>query len=93
MKIRHYQDQNKGEFYMMSEELKAAFMTYSKAGEDKIIIDHTFVDEAFKGQGLGYQLLEVAVKYARDSHFKILPLCPFAKAAFTKRPEYQDVLL
>jgi len=32
------------------------------------------------------------VEWARASGKKILPLCPFAKSVFDKKPEYRDVL-
>jgi predicted GNAT family acetyltransferase len=69
-----------------------AEMTYSQAGSDKIIIDHTEVDDSLQGQGIGYKLVEKAVNYARDKQIKILPLCPFAAAVFKKRDDYKDVL-
>lgn len=67
-------------------------MTYSKAGPGKFIIDHTEVDESSKGQGVGYQLVEAAVVYARENNQKIMPLCPFASAVFRKKSEYKDLL-
>ncbi|WP_191859440.1 GNAT family N-acetyltransferase [Hanstruepera ponticola] len=92
MKIEHSIDGNKGIFYINLEGKHVAEMTYSKAGPDKIIIDHTEVDESLKGQGVGYKLVEEAVKYAREKDVKILPLCPFAAAVFKKREAYNDVL-
>lgn len=69
-----------------------AEMTYSRAGETRIIIDHTGVPEALKGQGVGKKLVEAAVKDARAENFKIIPLCPFAKATLDRTPEWQDVV-
>ncbi|WP_068598703.1 GNAT family N-acetyltransferase [Vaginella massiliensis] len=83
---------NKGEFIAISNEQQVGFVTFSVAGEDKIIIDHTEVQKQFKGEGIGAQLIEFAVNDARNNHYKISPLCPFAKAEFEKHSEYQDVL-
>lgn len=69
-----------------------AEMTYSRAGETRIIIDHTGVPEALKGRGVGKKLVEAAVNDARAENFKIIPLCPFAKATLEKTPEWQDVV-
>ena len=92
MKVAHNFEEKKGEFFIQSNNKKQASMTYTMAGPIKFIIDHTEVDDAFKGKGLGYALVEESVNYARTNNMKILPLCPFAKAVFNKRPEYQDVL-
>lgn len=91
MEIQQFDDGKKGQFYYEVNGDKLGLMTYSHAGEDKIIIDHTEVDESLKGQGVGYKLVEAAVEYAREQKIKILPLCPFAAAVFKKRSEYSDV--
>ncbi len=70
-----------------------AVMTYIWAGEKRMVIDHTEVDAALKGQGVGGKLVAAAVEAAREQGFKILPLCPFAKAAMTKETAYADVLM
>lgn len=92
MEIIHKEFENKGAFIVQSEEKKAGEMTYSKAGEKLIIIDHTEVDSAFGGQGVGKKMVLAAVDFARENQIKILPLCPFAKAAFDKDSSIQDVL-
>ena len=69
-----------------------AEMTFTKAGEHLIIIDHTEVPDAFRGQGVGVRLVGRAVEDARLSGKKIIPLCPFANAQFRRHAEWQDVL-
>ena len=67
-------------------------MTFSKAGEHMIIIDHTEVPDAFRGQGVGARLVARAVEDARAAGKKIIPLCPFANAQFRRHKEWADVL-
>lgn len=69
-----------------------AEMTYSRAGETRIIIDHTAVPDALRGKSVGLALVKAAVDDARKEGFKIIPLCPFAKATLEKHPEWQDVV-
>lgn len=65
--------------------------TYSQS--DKLwIIDHTYVDESYQGQGIAVKLVATLVDEARKSGKKILPLCPFAKREFDRKPEYADLL-
>lgn len=92
MEIKHKEIGSKGLFYMKIDKEKLAEMSYSKAGDKLIIIDHTEVSEKLKGKGAGKQLVQAAVDYARQHQIKILPLCPFAKSVFDKTPEYKDVL-
>lgn len=79
-------------FIAESDGKKVGEMTYSQAGNDKIIIDHTDVNPEFKGQGVGKLMVMAAVEFARENSIKILPLCPFAKAVFDKNEDIQDVL-
>lgn len=91
MDIQHEDNGKKGHFFIEAEGREAAGMYYVWAG-DKMIIEHTEVDDAFGGRGLGKQLVAAAVKYARTHNIKIIPLCPFAKSVFDRVAEYGDVL-
>ena len=70
----------------------AAVMTYVISSPELYIIDHTLVENAYRGQGLGDELIKAMVEYARENGIKILPLCPFAKGRFERISEYADVL-
>lgn len=91
MEVLHEENGKKGLFFVNYEGSKEAEMTYTWAGDDKIIIDHTEVSEVLKGQKVGYQLVEAAVNFAREKNIKILPLCPFAKYVMDKIDDYNDV--
>lgn len=92
MEIKFEQKATKGAFFIEENGERLGEMTFSRAGEDVLIIDHTEVSDALKGKGAGKQLVAAAVDYARKNKIKILPLCPFAKSVFDKVKEYQDVL-
>ena len=91
MEIIQENNDRKGVFYAKENDKEMGEMTYVWAG-NKIIIDHTEVNPIYKGKGIGYALVEKAVEFAREKGIKIMPLCPFAKATFDKKPEYADVL-
>lgn len=92
MEIQQINRESKGFFKAVSEVKEAGRMTYSWAGSDKFIIDHTEVNPEFNGQGVGKKMVLAAVDYARENNLKIIPLCPFAKAMFDKMKEIRDVL-
>jgi len=92
MDIRHQESQSKGAFYMEEGGIRLAEMSYSRAGDKLLIIDHTEVSDVLKGKGAGKQLVAAAVDHARRHDLKILPLCPFAKSVFDRVTEWQDVL-
>ena len=92
MNIKQEDNGEKGKFFVELDGKQEAEMTYTYAGSDKIIIDHTEVSEKLKGQGVGYKLVEAAVDFMRDKGLKVIPLCPFAAAVFKKKHEYSDRL-
>ncbi|RUT33034.1 N-acetyltransferase [Arsenicitalea aurantiaca] len=69
-----------------------AEMTYSRAGEGLIIIDHTEVPAALRGRKIGERLVRQAIEDARRDGVIIMPLCPFAKAQISRHPDWQDVV-
>ncbi|MCG6884807.1 MAG: N-acetyltransferase [Silicimonas sp.] len=69
-----------------------AELTFSRASEKLIILDHTGVPDAYRGGKVGLALVTRAVQDAREKGYKIMPLCPFAAAQFRRHPEWADVL-
>jgi uncharacterized protein len=92
MEIIQENNEKKGVFKAIENNVEAGLMTYSWAGENKFIIDHTEVNPDFSGKGVGKQLVMKAVDYARANNLKIMPLCPFAKSVFDRVAEIRDVL-
>ncbi len=91
--IEHQETGNTGAFVVQQSGERLAEMTYSRTNPALIIIDHTHVDERLKGQGVGRQLLDALVAWARETKTKVVALCPFAKAQFDKDPSIRDVLV
>ncbi|CAM3325755.1 DUF5996 domain-containing protein [Paracoccus nototheniae] len=82
---------SKGRYKLVINSIEAE-MTYSRAGERLLIIDHTEVPAALRGRKVGERLVRQAVDDARKVGISIMPLCPFAKAQFDRHPEWHDVL-
>lgn len=93
MLIQHKQGKVKSMFYVEENGKLLAEMVYSMPNPDKMLIEHTEVDESLSGKGIGKQLVYAAVEYARTNNMKIIPLCPFAKSVFDRVKEWQDVLV
>lgn len=92
MTIEHRLIGNKGLFLAMEDGQELGEMSYSVAGPDKIIIDHTEGFPGSEGKGVGLKLLDAAIAHAREKKLKIIPLCPFAHKMMDRRlEEYADV--
>ena len=82
----------KGRYVARAEGVEAeAELTYSRAGPQLIIADHTEVPDVFRGQGVGRLLATRMVEDARREGFKIYALCPFVNAERQKHAEWADV--
>lgn len=92
MEVKYTIQGSKGAFYIDKDGRHLADMTFSMAGTGIMIIDHTEVNDSLRGTGAGKKMVAAAVKLARKENFKILPLCPFAKALMEKTNEWHDVL-
>lgn len=92
MEIKHVEKGGRGGFLIRGEDGKRlAEMTYTTAGTNGFIIDHTEVDDSLRGQKVGDKLLAEAVKYAREKGLKIYATCSFALRKLQNSEEYADV--
>ena len=92
MLIQNKKVGNKGKFYVEQDGRIVAEMVYSMPSPDKMIVEHTEVDESLQGKNIGKQLVHHMVEFARANAIKVIPLCPFTNAVIKRTPEYQDVL-
>ena len=88
----HREDRSTGGRWAVVVDGHEAEMTYSRASPTLIIIDHTEVPDALRGRGVGQALVVRAVLDARLEGFRIIPLCPFAKAQFERHAAWRDVV-
>lgn len=91
MDIQHIHTERGGKFYNGDLSSPIALLVYRMAGTKKMIIDHTEVNE-HKGEGVGTQLVDAAVAYAREHGIKIMPVCSFARDILENNSGYADVL-
>lgn len=93
LEVLHQKDgDHRGAFVVEKNGKRLAEMTYTMAGAELLIIDHTDVSDTLRGQGVGRRLLDALVAYVREAKLKVVPLCPYAKSVFDKDPSIGDVL-
>jgi predicted GNAT family acetyltransferase len=61
-------------------------------GDDVITMVHTEVDPQFEGEGLGSQLVQLALDDVRARGERVVPQCPFVAAFIDRHPEYADLV-
>ena len=84
-------EKGRGAFYMLDGEEEIGEMVFSHSGEN-LTVYHTEVAPQAEGKGLAKQMLEEMVDYARKNKLKVIPLCEYVHAQFSRHPdEYGDV--
>ncbi|UOR10483.1 GNAT family N-acetyltransferase [Halobacillus amylolyticus] len=83
----------KGDQFIAKEEGELiAEISVVPAGSDQLIVDHTFVSEERRGEGIGEKLIKEVVQFARNEGKTIIPLCSFTKSVIDRNENHQDVL-
>ena len=93
MKILNNVDDRGGVFYIRTDDDVIAEMTFVFAGKDKLIADHTWVDESQKGKDLGKKLFDELIEFSRANSIKVMATCPFVLHQLKKhRNELLDII-
>jgi predicted GNAT family acetyltransferase len=90
VKIEHHEEDQ--EFIAQIPEGEAE-LAYSLPKEDVMDIQHTYVSENLRGEGIAEQLAKTALEYARQKQWKVIATCPFI-STYVKRhsKEYKSLL-
>ncbi len=56
-----------------------AEITFPETSPGVFVIDHTFVDESLRGQGMASKLVQCAVEEIKKHNGQIKATCPYAK--------------
>ena len=59
--------------------------------EDTIVLTHVGVYPEHRGQGVAGKLVEVALKYAEENSFRVIPMCPYVATYIHRHPQYIDL--
>lgn len=73
--------------------LLLAEVTFPNRDESRVNVDHVYVDESLRGQGVASELMLLAYKYIKERNLKIIAKCPYAIAWFKRNEQYQDIVI
>jgi predicted GNAT family acetyltransferase len=68
-----------------------AFIEY-KLSDNTLFLIHTEVPHELEGKGVGGAIVQKALQYAKDSGYKIVPLCPFVQTYLSRHKEWNDLV-
>ncbi len=64
-----------------------AEITFPEARDGVFVIDHTFVDDCLRGQGVAGTLVSMAVRHIKEQGGTVEATCPYAVKWLEKHPE------
>lgn len=70
-----------------------ALISFPSIREQTVCIDHTFVDDSLRGQGIANQLMEKVVQSLTSSNCKAKATCSYARNWIEKHPEYNHLFI
>ncbi|GAA5004275.1 GNAT family N-acetyltransferase [Acinetobacter puyangensis] len=93
MNIQHQDNTQNGSFFINdSNHQKIAELSYFWNTPNHFSIDHTWVDDSLRGQGVARLLFDAAIAFARERKVTIVPICAYADAMFRRDSSFSDVL-
>jgi uncharacterized protein len=82
-----------GDYEITVDGVVAGHAFVERRGTRTVVFDHTEIDPAFEGQGLGGRLARAALDDVREHGEQVIARCEFVKGWIEKHPDYQDLLV
>lgn len=77
----------KNRIYYETDGKLLAEITFIDSDETSMTINHTFVDDNLRGQGIASQLVQAAVNEIKKQHKQVKATCSYAVNWLTKHPD------
>ncbi|WP_294833844.1 GNAT family N-acetyltransferase [uncultured Gilliamella sp.] len=83
MSLHYLEDKNR--FYVCDEnDNQVGEMTFTRIGQNKATINHTYIEPSYRGQGIADKLLDRVVEKLQQEQREIIPICSFAAKKLAK---------
>ena len=80
------------EFVLRIDGERHGFLEFTRPEVGLMRIEYVEVSPALRGTGLGRQLVEKAVDFAKDAKLRVVPICSYARAVITRDPAMSAAL-
>lgn len=79
-------DRGEFEFVLRIGGESRGFLEYTRPGNGVLRIEYVEVDPVLRGTGLGRQLVEHAVAFAKEQRLRVVPICSYARLVIDRDP-------
>jgi len=74
------------EFVLRIDGERLGFLEFTRPDVGVMRIEYVEVSPELRGTGLGRQLVEKAVSFAKDAELRVIPICSYARAVMQRDP-------
>ena len=74
------------EFVLRVDGERLGYLEYTRPQDGLLRIEYVEVVPELRGTGLGRQLVETAVRFAREQRLKVVPICSYARLVIQRDP-------
>ena len=74
------------EFVLRLDGERYGFLEFNRPEVGVMRIEYVEVSPELRGSGLGKQLVEKAVAFAKETNLKVVPICSYARAVIQRDP-------
>ena len=72
------------EFVLRVDGERLGFLEFTRPDTGVMRIEYVEVDPELRGTGLGRQLVEKAVAFAKDNQLRVVPICGYARSVISR---------
>jgi predicted GNAT family acetyltransferase len=80
------------EFVLRIDGERLGFLEFTRPDVGVMRIEYVEVSPELRGTGLGKQLVEKAVAFAREASLSVVPICSYARAVIQRDPAMSGAL-
>ena len=80
------------EFVLRIDGERLGFLEFTRPDVGVMRIEYVEVSPELRGTGLGRQLVEKAIDFARDAELRVVPICSYARAVIQRDPAMSPLL-
>lgn len=80
------------EFVLRIDGERFGFLEFTRPDTGVMRIEYVEVDPQLRGTGMGRQLVEKAVAFARENRLRVVPICSYARAVIQRDADLSNAL-
>ncbi len=74
------------EFVLRIDGERSGFLEFTRPDVGVMCIEHVEVSRELRGAGLGQELVQKAVAFAKDANLRVVPICSYARVVIQRDP-------